>query len=48
MSSCKPFLKVLASTVDSQLLTLNCWAATVDPQPLRRLITPIGFGDNVS
>ncbi|PAV12000.1 hypothetical protein ASJ81_08160 [Methanosarcina spelaei] len=23
----------------------NSWPATVDPQPLRRLITPIGFGD---
>jgi hypothetical protein len=23
----------------------NLWAATVGPQPLRRLITPIGFGD---
>jgi hypothetical protein len=26
-------------------LSLNGWAATVAPQPLRRLITPIGFGD---
>jgi hypothetical protein len=27
------------------LIKHNRWAATVAPQPLRRLITPIGFGD---
>jgi hypothetical protein len=37
-----------SESVITQMLTCNRWAATVGPQPLRRLITPIGFGDKIS
>jgi threonine/homoserine/homoserine lactone efflux protein len=35
-------------TIDPQPLGRNRWAATAGPQPLRRLITPIGFGISFS